>query len=82
MFDERCVGPRDECDRNGREQESVRWDDISEDREPGVEQALTNALFIGVVFRLGGLREEVFGEGREEASVGGGFVEGGHFSSL
>ena len=70
VFEERCVGPWDECDRDGREQESVRWHDVSEDREPGVEQTLAFALLVGVVFRLGGLRECVFGEGREEAIIG------------
>ena len=70
VFEERCVGPWNECDRDGREQESVRWHDIGEDREPGVEQTIANALLVGVVFRLGGLRESVFGEGREEAIIG------------
>ena len=82
MFEERCVGPRDECDRNGREQESVRWHDISEDRESGIEQTLAFALLVWLVFRLGGLCESVFGEGYEEASVRGRAIECRRFSSL
>ena len=79
MFEERCVGAWNQHHRDGREQESVCWNDVSEDREPGVEQTIANALLVGVVFRFGGLREEVFGEGCEEASVGGGAVEGCSF---
>ena len=76
VFEERCVGAWDECDRDGREQESVRELHVGAGDESRDEHASAFALLVGVVFRLGGLREEVFGEGREEASVGGGAVEG------
>ena len=80
--EERCVGPRDECDRDGREQESVRELHVGSGDESRDEHASAFSLLVGVVFRLGGLREQVFGEEREEASVGGGVVEGEHFSPV
>ena len=76
------MGPRNECDRDGREQESVRALHVGAGDESRDEHASALALLVGVVFRPSGLREEVFGEGREEASVGGGVVEGGRFSPV
>ena len=70
------MGAWDECDRDGREQESVRELHQSAGDESRDEHASAFSLLVGVVFRLGGLREEVFGERCEEASISGGVTEG------
>ena len=63
------MGARDECDRDGREQESVRALHVGAGDESRDEHASAFALLVRMVFRFGGLRACLVKDVKKRASV-------------